>query len=366
MSTSDATQAKTSGSRRGKKNPLLGLSVALLISAALLVWLISAGGLSASATADDLAWPLARILLLVGVGLIVGQVVEATGWTRHLARLAGPMFRFANLGSRCGAAFTTAFFSGVAANAMLVDTYREGNIGKGHLFLTNFVNHFPAFFLHLPTTLFIVLPLAGLAGGIYMGLVLSAVVLRTCCFLLVGRFFLSPPSEPEQREQGGASSPGKGLKDVAAQLRDRFPRRFLGIVQYVVPIYIFVYTLTKLGAFDALRQILSGTAVGAVFPVESLSMVIIAFLADYTSGFATAGALLENGVLGLHQGALALLLGNVVAFPVRAMRHQLPRYLGIYTPGMGTQILLLGQLARVLSLLVMGGIYGLFTLPFTV
>jgi hypothetical protein len=366
MSTTYTTQANTSRTRRKKRNPLLGLSIGLLVSAALLVWLTSAGDLSAGAAAKELAWPLTRILLLVGVGLIVGQVVEATGWTRHLARLAGPMFRFANLGSRCGAAFTTAFFSGVAANAMLVDTYREGNIDKGHLFLTNFVNHFPAFFLHLPTTLFIVLPLAGLAGGIYMGLVLSAVILRTCCFLLVGRLFLSPPSEPETQEPGAASSPREGLKNVAAQLRDRVPRRFLGIVQYVVPIYIFVYTLTQLGAFDALRQVLSGTAVGAVFPVESLSMVIIAFLADYTSGFATAGALLENGVLGLHQGALALLLGNVVAFPVRALRHQLPRYLGIYTPGMGTQILLLGQLTRVLSLLIVGGIYGLFTLPFAV
>ncbi len=366
MSTTGGTQAKTSRTRRGKRNPLLGLSVALLLSAALLVWLTRVGDLGTAAAVEDLAWPLTRILLLVGVGLIVGQVVEATGWTKHLARLAGPMFRFANLGSRCGAAFTTAFFSGVAANAMLVDTYREGNIGKGHLFLTNFVNHFPAFFLHLPTTLFIVLPLAGLAGGIYMGLVFTAVILRTCCFLLVGRLFLAAPSEPEDQEPGAASSPREGLKNVAAQLRDRVPRRFLGIVQYVVPIYIFVYTLTQLGAFDALRQVLSGTAVGAVFPVESLSMVIIAFLADYTSGFATAGALLENGVLGLHQGALALLLGNVVAFPVRALRHQLPRYLGIYTPGMGTQILLLGQLARVLSLLVVGGIYGLFTLPFTV
>ncbi|MEF8889266.1 MAG: hypothetical protein V5A14_04410, partial [Desulfohalobiaceae bacterium] len=113
MSTTDGTQANTSRTRRKKGNPLLGLSIALFVSAALLVWLTSAESLSAAAAAEDLAWPLTRILLLVGVGLIVGQVVEATGWTRHLARLAGPMFRFANLGSRCGAAFTTAFFSGV-------------------------------------------------------------------------------------------------------------------------------------------------------------------------------------------------------------------------------------------------------------
>jgi hypothetical protein len=343
----------------------VGISVSLLLSAALLAWLSSsAGDFGPAAAGSDLAWPLTRILLLVGLGLVVGQVVESTGWTRHLARLAGPLFRFAHLGSRCGAAFTAAFFSGVTANAMLVDHYREGRIGKGQLFLTNFVNHLPAFFLHLPTTLFVVLPLAGLAGGIYMGLVFAAIILRTCCFLLAGRLLLPQPEEPPEREASGFSSKRQELKNVLHQLRRRVPRRFLGIAQYVVPIYILVYTLNQLGAFDAMRQVLSGTAVGAVFPVESLSMVIVAFLADYASGFATAGALLENGVLGLHQAALAMLLGNVIAFPVRAIRHQLPRYLGIYTPGMGTQILLLGQLARVLSLLLVGGIYGLFTLPF--
>jgi len=367
MMATERTEANTWQSRRKGRHPFVGISVSLLASAALLTWLSSAASdWGPAAAGNDLAWPLSRILLLVGVGLIVGQVVEATGWTRHLARLAGPIFRFAHLGSRCSAAFTSAFFSGVTANAMLVDSYREGNIGKGQLFLTNFLNHLPAFFLHLPTTLFIVLPLAGLAGGIYMGLVFAAIILRTCCFLLVGRFFLPLPEEPWEKQSSGFSSPREGLRQVMDQLRRRVPRRFLGIVQYVVPIYIFVYTLTHLGAFDAMRQVLSGTALGAVLPVESLSMVIVAFLADYASGFATAGALLENGVLGLHQAALAMLLGNVIAFPVRALRHQLPRYLGIYTPAMGTQILLLGQLARVLSLLLVGGIYGVFTLPFAV
>lgn len=366
MTATDSTAASTGQSRRKGRHPLVGASVSLLLTAALLAWLGSAASDFGPASAGrDLAWPLTRILLLVGVGLIVGQVVEATGWTRHMARLAGPMFRFAHLGSRCSAAFTSAFFSGVAANAMLVDYYREGSIGKGQLYLTNFVNHLPTFFLHLPTTLFIVLPLAGAAGGIYMGLVFAAIILRTCCFLLLGRFILPPPEEPRDQEPSRPSSRREGLRNIADRVRRRVPRRFLGIVQYVVPIYIFVYTLTQLGAFDAMRQILAGTAVGAVFPVESLSMVIVAFLADYTSGFATAGALLENGVLGLHQAALAMLLGNVIAFPVRALRHQLPRYLGIYSPGMGTQILLLGQLARVISLLLVGGIYGMFTLPFT-
>ena len=75
------------------------------------------------------------------------------------------------------------------------------------------------------------------------------------------------------------------------------------------------------------------------------------------AGFAAAGALLEAGILSVKQTVLALLIGNVLAFPVRALRHQLPRYIGIYSPKMGTQILLMGQGFRIVSIILVGIIY---------
>jgi hypothetical protein len=92
-------------------------------------------------------------------------------------------------------------------------------------------------------------------------------------------------------------------------------------------------------------------------PVEALSMVILSFAAEFISGFAAAGALLDAGVITTKQTVLALLIGNIIAFPVRALRHQLPRYIGIFSPKMGTQLLLMGQGFRVVSLVIMGTIY---------
>jgi hypothetical protein len=54
---------------------------------------------------------------------------------------------------------------------------------------------------------------------------------------------------------------------------------------------------------------------------------------------------------------IALLLGNIIAFPIRALRHQLPRYMGIFSPKMGLQLLLSGQVFRILSLVLMGTLY---------
>jgi len=54
---------------------------------------------------------------------------------------------------------------------------------------------------------------------------------------------------------------------------------------------------------------------------------------------------------------MALLTGNVLAFPIRALRHQLPHYMGIYSPRMGAELLVLGQVFRVVSLVLVGFIF---------
>ena len=92
-------------------------------------------------------------------------------------------------------------------------------------------------------------------------------------------------------------------------------------------------------------------------PVESLSLVILSFAAEFTSGFAAAGALMDAGTINIKQAVIALLIGNIIAFPVRTLRHQLPRYMGIFTPGMGTQLLLMGQTFRILSLVLAGVVF---------
>ena len=305
-----------------------------------------------------LLWPLTRLMLLITIGLLIGQIIEASGWTKTLAALARPLFRFGRLGDHCGAAFTAAFFSGVTANAMLLNFFKDEKITRRQLYLSNFINQLPAFFLHLPTTFFIVIPLTGWAGGIYFLLTFLAVILRTVLFLVYGHFQLSPAAVEEMFEKKGEfSKKEKKLKDIWQRIKSRLPRRLSGIAVYVIPIYILVYILNVMGMFQLLRETLSEFVVTTFMPMESLSVIILSFAAEFTSGFAAAGALLEAGVLTIKQTVLALLIGNILAFPVRAIRHQLPRYIGIFSPKMGSQLLLLGQGFRLTSLVVVGLLY---------
>ena len=297
-------------------------------------------------------------MFFITIGLVAGQMIEAAGWTKKLAIVAAPLFRFGNLGERCSAAFTTAFFSGAAANAMLAEFYNEGKISRKQLFLSNFVNQAPAFFLHLPTTFFIVIPLTRWAGALYFLLTFTAMVFRCALFLIYGHFQKDMRTNGNEYKSDLTEKHSHKTKaGVWASVRQKLPGRITGIAIYVLPIYVAVYVINALGWFEMTRQWLAEYVTGVFIPMESLSLVILSFAAEFTSGFAAAGALMDAGALTVKQTVLALLIGNIVAFPVRAVRHQLPRYMGIFAPKTGIQLLLMGQGFRVLSLMLAGVVY---------
>jgi len=320
--------------------------------------------LTTASTMKRLVMPLLRLMGFITIGLIAGQIIETMGWTREMAVVARPLFRYSKMGDHCSAAFTMAFISGAAANAMLLEFYEEKKISKLQLFLTNYLNQFPAFFLHLPTTMFIVLPLTGIAGGFYFLLTFLATLVRTICFLVFGHFFLKTSEETKathenhdkhvQKNQENKNPSGSVLLKT---IQKRLPLRIANIFIWVLPIYTLVYILNVNGFFDYLNKTLSAYVTISLMPVESLSIIILSFAAEFTSGFAAAGALMNAGVLSIKQTVIALLLGNVLAFPIRALRHQLPRYMGIFSPKMGLQLLLSGQFFRMVSIIFIGTLY---------
>jgi hypothetical protein len=344
--------------RRKTSHPYRALALSLALTLAMLAGGVTGlDNLSWAGAAGRLIGPLLRLLGFILVGLSAGQVIEALGWTRALAIAARPVFRFGRLGDRCGAVFMAAFISGVTANAMLVEFYREGKISRQQLFLTNFINQFPAFFLHLPTTLFIVLPLTGRAGALYFLLTFAAALLRTLLLLVYGHLRLPAPLDDHALPAPAPTSKTRAWGDVLRGVRRKLPRRMTMVTVYVVPIYVAVFLANTMGWFTFMQDALNHLVVSSFIPVESLSVVVLSFVAEFTSGFAAAGALLSAGVLTVKQTVLALLTGNVLAFPIRALRHQLPHYMGIFQPKMGTQLLVMGQVLRIGSIIVIGAVY---------
>ncbi|NDY42564.1 nucleoside recognition domain-containing protein [Dissulfurirhabdus thermomarina] len=338
------------------------VAVAAVAGAAWL--LVRAPGVDAEMLLRRVAWPLARLTGIMALTLAASAVLEGYGWSAAVARFTAPLMRLGNLGHAAGEAYTAAFLSGVAGSTLLQNAYEEGRIGRRELILAVLMNHgLPSYVLHLPPTLAVILPLAGSAGLVYVGLTFAAALIRTFGVLLAGRLLLPRPAAG-----GAAPAPGQGPghgrgdhRRVRRLLHRYLLHRLRRITLYTVPIYMLVVAAQQWGVFRWLQAAAARHFTAGLIPVEGVSVVVFSVVAEFAAGAAAAGAMLREGILTRPETVLALLLGNVIATPLRALRHQLAHYLGVFRPGRGIFLLALGQAIRVASVLAVGLAYYLAT-----
>ena len=349
----------------GRKNKKTRLGLWLLVCAILLTAL----GYLAAGHADlgelfspaglwaRLVRPILRTLIFISIGLLLGQLIESLGWTARLGQVVWPLLRWARLPGAAGAAFTSAFLSGVLANTLLYTSWQEGRLDKKSLIIGNLLcNSIPVFVLHMPTTLFIALSLTGTAGLWYMAMMFSAAVIRLLAVSTLSRAIL-PSCEVCELEQPDRK---KSWREAWSDTWPKFKTRLARLVVVIIPVYLAVVLLAESGFFQWLRISMAGLVSSAFLPVEAMSLIVFSLMAEFTSGFAAAGALIQAGTLGVKHAVMALMIGNVVATPVRALRHQMPQYMGIYSPKFGLQVILINQIVRVGSVLLAVVLFALF------
>ena len=304
-----------------------------------------------------LGWPLLRLLIYLAIGLLAALFIESLNWTRKLAVVARPLTRFGHLSPITGASFSLCFFSGMAANTMLAEGYENKKISRKELILANLFNSLPSNFLHLPTTFFIAAPIIKGAAVVYIGLTVSAAVLRTLFIAMVGRALL-PRTNSETCSSELPPDPEHPFRTALKNTLKRFKRRIRKIITYTVPIYIFFYFLSEAGFFNAAEHFMAQhLAWMSWLTPQALSILTFQMAAEFTAGLAAAGSLLASGSMEAKEIVLVLLIGNVLSSPIRAVRHQYPYYAGIFKPALAAQLILYSQSFRALSIALVAFLY---------
>ncbi len=300
---------------------------------------------------QKLIWPLCRLLIFISIGLIVANLLESLNWTKRISALARPLIRFGHLSEQVGAAFSMAIVSGVAANTMLAEAYDKEQISKKELILANLFNSLPTYFLHLPTVIVITLPLIRGAALIYVGITLGAALLRTLSVVLLSRILLARPGRTVELDDPQPIR--SSWQDIGRKTWKRFKKRMTKIIVFTVPIYIAIFIMNRLAFFSAIESFLADHLdfIPLLTP-QAMGIIALNVAAELTAGLAAAGALLQDGVMTYNEVVFALLIGNILSSPLRAFRHQLPYYAGIFKPGLAMQLIICNQSFRILSLII--------------
>ena len=308
-----------------------------------------------------LLWPLAKILFWMSVGLIAANFIEALNWTHRLASLTRPLVRLGRLSTVSGASFSMAFFSGVTANTMLAEAFDKGQLSKRELVLANLFNGLPRFFLHLPTVFFLTAPLIKMAALVYLALTFAAAMLQTALVVIGGRILL-PPLQGKLGEIPPLVREKIDWRQALEKSVRRFRKRIKGLLYFTVPVYILFYFLGKHGVFVWLERFFATQAwFLAWLKPQSLGIVMAHVTVEFSAGLAAAGALLAENSLSYKEVVLALLVGNILSTPIRAVRHQFPYYVGIFSPKLALELVGVSQLLRLASVIAVG--LGYYFLP---
>jgi len=309
---------------------------------------------------QKLVWPLCRLLIFISIGLIAANIIESLNWTRKVAAVARPLVRLGHFSEQAGAAFSIALVSGVAANTMLAEAYDKNEMSKKELFLANLFNSLPTYFLHLPTVIVITLPLIKGAAFIYVGITFTAALLRTITIVIASRFLLPRPQKPVDIVP--AEQVTQHWSDIFRKTWRRFKKRIRKITLFTVPIYIIIFIMNRLQVFTILENHIAGYLefIPWLSP-QSMGIITLHLAAELTAGLAAAGALLQENILSYREIIVALLVGNILSSPLRAVRHQFPYYAGIFKPRLAVQLITVNQAFRIFSLIIAMILYLIFS-----
>lgn len=313
----------------------------------------------------DVLWnglfgPLLRLIVSISLGLAIGNIIEALHWGRFLTKISAPLVRMAHLQDVSGAAFTMAFFSSITANTYLAEQYEQGKIVRKELFFSNLLNSTPVLFLHLPSLFFLAVPFLGQAAFWYVGVVVSAALFRTLVTVIAGRFVLPPTPEGCVTCELDDNAPN-GAKEVIQRVTSLFIRRIRRVLLVTIPVYTVVFILNRLGVFQALNDVVGGN--NGLLPFikpEAAGVLILSLAAEMTASMAAAGALLTEGSIQAKDVVLALLAGNILSSPMRAIRHQIPIYMGIFPSRIAFWLVVCNQSIRACSLILFTFIFYLW------
>ena len=300
--------------------------------------------------------PIARIAFYITLGLFVANFIESLNWTHKLAALVRPLLRMGRLSSVTGASFSIAFISGVSSNTMLAEAYDKGQMSKTELYLANLFNSLPRFFLHLPTVFFLTAPMIKSGAFLYVGITFTATLLQTFLVVLGGRLLLAAS---DGADYIAAPSRGKiGWRDALIKSFKRLKKRIGKVLLFMIPVYILFFLLNKYGLFALLEEYIATKAwfLSWLNP-QSLGIVVLHVTTEFSAGLSAASVLLAANSLTTKEVVLALLVGNILSTPIRAIRHQLPYYTGIYSPHLALQLVGVSQIVRALCVICVAFVY---------
>jgi len=250
------------------------------------------------------------IPIIVVVSFLVSYSISK-GILDKTINLLNPFLKKLNLNQFLTTSIALTFISPIASYTMLSQMLREGKVNEREIIAASLINSFPSTFSHV-YSFFIpfVIPLLGWVGVIYTGLRLIVAFIKS----IIGYFIASKVgmNKVERVVSNHNVDPLKSTWDT---------------IKRVVPIMtitcLIVNTLLAYNIFNKISL--------EFLPLNPYVITIAMIeVINFRAAVVLSANILENELLSPKWVLVGLMLGNVVSFSTRSIRHSLPFHLSLF------------------------------------
>jgi len=283
---------------------------------------------------------MARIVPVIAIGILATSFAVNIGLMRKFDRLIKPLSRKANISTLSALSVVTCTFSTTAGYSMLSDGLNEKIVSEREVIATTVISSFPGILSHFfPFFIPVVIPILGLtAGSIYVCLVGLAAFLKTCFGISLARLWLKDAKTSSKPLL--STNPDSALVEDKQHALYKSASSTCKMLKRIVPtmfITLFLVAVAmELNLFDSFSAILEPLT--NILGLESEVVLISATeIVNTYAGLILAGSLLGEGLITTKGVLIALLLGTVVSFSTRFVKHSLPLHVSLFGPKLGSK-----------------------------
>ena len=281
----------------------------------------------------------AKLLFYIILATFIGTILELRSWLRYFTVLCEPFVKFARLPEISGKAMVMSVMSNTSASIMLAENYKNSKITRKEMIISALCNSYPAMVSFSIRIAFPVIVAIGLAGLMYY---LAIYLIGLFLFLLIILYSRATSHAQDSVKMDKVEVCQWGI--VFKESRKRCTDILLRFIKIVLPMYLLAVYAVNSGIFGIIQDHIP-LALQAKFSSQMLT-VIGARLGGMLSAAGITSELVLRQQISIKQVVCALLIGNALTIPIRAVRTNIPKMLGIF-PGLdGLWIVLIMQSAR--------------------
>ncbi|MCQ6254620.1 nucleoside recognition domain-containing protein [Methanocaldococcus sp.] len=279
-----------------------------------------------------------KISIVVLLTMFIVNYIMNIGAMNKLSEYLFPFLKKLNINSISISSILACFFSPTVGYSILAEGLKENKITEKELIGTSLANSFPSVLSHIFTFFIpVVIPILGWTGVLFILIRLGVAFTKT----IIGFLYLFSISKNDFYEVPKINKLNKkeNLKKSLTKTL-KFSKRFIPTMFFMMTLVLYLY---KVGFFNYIEKLIQ-PIISVLNLNPNVGILALTEVLNVQAAIVMAGGFLNENILSSKEVLIGLIIGNVLTFSTRYVKHSLPLHVSLFGAKLGTKIVMINAI----------------------